>query len=362
MISTKRWTQLVLVGAVAVDLVAPTGMDLLRQSMESPPRFSAAQVASVMAALDDHTESLLSTPGVVGTALGLGDDGLPAVKVYVAQAGVLGVPASLNGVQTDVEVVGRFVSWADPPDGVALEPRDETGAVDRTGHFPRPVPIGVSSGQTDVTAGTIGARVLRGGDHFALSNNHVFANSNRAKPGDPVVQPGTVDGGRAPDDVIGVLADFEPIAFCKRAPAGCPANRIDAAIAEVDEGHVDRATPSDGYGLPRAGSRAANLMLAVQKYGRTTGHTTGSVSGIFATVNVDYRIGVARFVDQIIITGSSGAFSGPGDSGSLVVSKGKGGEDRVPVGLLFGGNRLTTIVSPIDLVLKRFDVEIDGER
>ena len=106
---------------------------------------------------------------------------------------------------------------------------------------------------------------------------------------------------------------------------------------------------------------SATLMAKVQKYGRTTGLTTGKVSGVFATVNVDYRIGIARFVDQIIVTGSSGEFSAPGDSGSLVVTSGSGEKDRQPLGLLFGGSPLTTIISPIDLVLDRFGVTIDGE-
>lgn len=355
MITGAQRSRLALAAVILAELIFPTGPRGLFHLGSSTSELSQAQIVSVLSALNQHNESLLSTPGVVGTALGLGLDGQPVVKVYLAEEGVLGIPAALNGVPTTTEVTGRFFSYADPPESLAAR------GVDRTSHFPRPVPIGVSSGQTDVSAGTIGARVKRGDDLYALSNNHVFANSNRAKPGDLVLQPGVVDGGRAPDDAIGTLADFEPIGFCRPAPLGCPVNRIDAAIAAVDAENLDPSTPEDGYGMPRSQTADANLTLRVQKYGRTTGLTSGTVSGIFATVNVDYRIGVARFVDQIIISSSSGPFSAPGDSGSLVVTKGKGAKDRRPVGLLFGGSRLTTIVSPIDLVLDRFDVAVDGE-
>lgn len=94
------------------------------------------------------------------------------------------------------------------------------------------------------------------------------------------------------------------------------------------------------------------------KYGRTTGQTKGRISAINATVNVNYGApGVARFVDQIIITGS---FSAGGDSGSLIVIQ-KGANERKPVGLLFAGSANTTIANPIDFVLERFDVAVDGE-
>lgn len=65
---------------------------------------------------------------------------------------------------------------------------------------------------------------------------------------------------------------------------------------------------------------------------------------------------------QIIIT--PGTFSAGGDSGSLIVAdaKGKNASDRnKPVGLLFAGSDLFTIANPIDAVLSRFGVSIDGE-
>ena len=99
-------------------------------------------------------------------------------------------------------------------------------------------------------------------------------------------------------------------------------------------------------------------MLAVQKYGRTTGHTRGKVTGINAILDVNYRTGRARFVDQIVVTGQG--FSAGGDSGSLIVTDGRGRKDRRPVGLLFAGSPNTTIANPIDLVLDRFGVTVDA--
>ena len=76
-----------------------------------------------------------------------------------------------------------------------------------------------------------------------------------------------------------------------------------------------------------------------------------------ATVNVRYQQGQARFVDQILI--KPGGFSAGGDSGSLVVADG-GKDDKKPVGLVFAGSTLVSIANPIEPVLERFGVTIDG--
>ena len=214
----------------------------------------------------------------------------------------------------------------------------------------RPVPIGVSTGHPNITAGTISCRVKdASGNVYALSNNHVYADENRAKIGDNVLQPGPYDGGQNPRDAIGTLADFESIVFSRRAN-----NTIDAAIALSSTSLLGNATPSNGYGTPKTTTAAAYVGQAVQKYGRTTGLTTGKVYAINATVNVGYDSGVARFINQIIIT--PGTFSSGGDSGSLIVTE----TGKNPVGLLFAGSSTVTVANPIDLVLDRFGVTIDG--
>ncbi|MCA9738708.1 MAG: hypothetical protein R3E98_05010 [Gemmatimonadota bacterium] len=336
-------SRLALVAALGLDLTFRTGP--LGELVPPPDPFRAA-----FAAQDAHTEDLLRLPGVVGTAIGMGALGQPVLKVYVEAAGVALLPRSFGRVPVVETVTGRFVSLVE-------EPSPDAPANPR-GHFPRPVPIGVSSGQPDVTAGTIGARVLDGTRVFALSNNHVFANSNDAAIGDNVLQPGRADGGTDPDDAFGTLYDFEPIQHCGRGPFPCPENRIDAALALTSADRLDRSTPPGGYGTPRTEPLDAKLGMRVQKFGRTTGHTHGVIDGIRATLTVGYPRGQARFVDQIVISG--GGFSAPGDSGSLVVSEGQGAQDRRPVALVFAGSQLASIANPIDVVLDRFGVTIDG--
>jgi PKD repeat protein len=106
---------------------------------------------------------------------------------------------------------------------------------------------------------------------------------------------------------------------------------------------------------------AAYIGLKLKKYGRRTVLTEGEVSEISVTVDVCYECAgpmcrkckkSATFVDQIAIT--PGNFSGPGDSGSLIVDR-----NNHPVGLLFAGSPRRTLANRIDLVLQRFNVAID---
>jgi hypothetical protein len=304
---------------------------------------SAASLDAALAAQAQVTEEWLAMDGVVGTAVGLGRPGQAVLTVYVTGLGVATLPQTVAEVPVRLEVTGPFVSFEDSP------PDPKAG-------FPRPVPIGVSTGHPGITAGTIGARVTDGRNVFALSNNHVLAASNGGRAGDNMLQPGVADGGVDPDDALGTLYDFEPILFC--GDVACPANRIDAALGLTTTDNLGTATPTNGYGSPRSETVEATLGMRVQKYGRTTGHTVGRITGINATLDVNYRGGIARFTGQIVISGDG--FSTGGDSGSLIVTKGLLYADRRPVGLLFAGSTTNTIANPIDLVLDRFGVIIDG--
>ncbi len=287
-----------------------------------------------------HTERLMAIPGVVGHGVGAFPNGEAVIKIFVTRAEIPGIPASLESIPTKVVLTGMIVAYADP-----------------TARFPRPVPIGVSTGHPDITAGTIGCRVTDGTNVYALSNNHVYANQNDASIGDNVLQPGPYDGGQDPDDAIGILYDFEPIDFSGGN------NVIDAAIALSSINELGSSTTAgDGYGTPSSTTASASVGLEVQKYGRTTAWTHGKVDTIDTTVDVCYQTKgpfrctkLARFADQIAII--PGAFSAGGDSGSLIVTD---DENRNPVGLLFAGGTTHTIANPIDLVLSAFGVWVDN--
>jgi PKD repeat protein len=282
-----------------------------------------------------HTHKLKEFPGVVGTGTGIGPNGLPVIKVFTTRARIPEIPRILDGFPVEVKVTGMFFALADPK-----------------ARFDRPVPIGVSTGHPDITAGTIGCRVTDGTDVYALSNNHVYANSNDATIGDEVIQPGTSDTGSLPGDYIGTLDAFVPIDFNEGE------NTVDAAIAKSSLGDLGNATPDGGYGTPSSTTKTAYIGQAVKKYGRTTSLTHGEVSAINVNVNVCYDTSctkLANFVNQIMI--APGAFSGGGDSGSLIVTD---DGNNYPVGLLFAGSSTHTIANPIDMVLDAFNVSIDG--
>ncbi len=204
------------------------------------------QIQVVMDVQDRHTDILMAEPGIVGTATGLNEHGKPTILVFAKSfelARAAFIPSNIEGVPVVVKITGEIKALKGPPAGKGKKIK-----VDRTSRFDRPVPIGVSTGHPDITAGTISCRVTNGANVFALSNNHIYANENNATIGDAVIQPGTVDGGTSPADDIGTLSDFEPIVFSTSAN-----NTIDAAIALSSTALLGNATPSDGLRYAQIG-------------------------------------------------------------------------------------------------------------
>lgn len=307
-----------------------------------------AQIQTAVGVQNRHTPQIMAIPGVVGTATGLSEEERPAILVFTETKVPMGVfPKSLQSVPVIVKATGKIFAIKSP---VSAQKR-----IDRAGNFPRPVPIGVSTGnEGDCSAGTISARVKDDkGNVYALSNNHVYALENDAPIGSRILQPGLFDTNcnLDPNDVIGTLSDFEAIDFSGAA------NVIDAAIALSSVNDLGNATPRGGYGIPKSNTTPAAIKQRVQKYGRTTGLTGGTIFALNATINVSYPGRTATFVNQIVVKGKS--FLKAGDSGSLLVTY----RGKRPVGLLFAGNSSGSFAfaNPINDVLTHFNVTIDGK-
>ena len=331
----------------------------------------------IKAVKQEYQQELMGKPNVVGVGVGYKVVGgettdIPCVIVFVqkkVEAESLSaeqmVPADIQGVPTDVIESGPIYAQAN------------------TDKY-RPAPGGVSIGHYQITAGTLGVVVRDNstGERLILSNNHVLANSNDANPGDPILQPGSADGGTVADDQIGTLLRFQPIVFGGAPqPPGCnlaityaaignfiarslgsdhrvnayrpqqEGNLVDAAVARplADQDVLDEILEIGAI----TGTVEATPGMPVRKSGRTTELTTGTVTAVDTTVTVGYGAGRTAVFEQQIV---SGAMSQPGDSGSLVVDAGS----QRAVGLLFAGSDTTTIYSPIGLVEDLLNVNVGG--
>jgi hypothetical protein len=292
-----------------------------------------ARLSQVIAIQNRHTARLLQIPGVVGVGTGIGRDGQPAIEVFVGPSTLTDVPTDIDGVPVEMVGTGDYEAW---------------GTMSRY----RPLAIGISlDNDQQCSFGTLGCIVTRGSHTYALSCNHVLARQNQALIGERVVQPARIDNrptcaDRGVLDQVATLTDFEPLRFDGRD------NVMDAAIAELSVPATCSTLPQY-YGAPGPTIINATLGLPVQKVGRTTNLTTGTVTAINATFDVTYSGGTARFVGVIV---TSNGFGKPGDSGSLMVTN--DGRNN-PVGILFGGdNHGSGIVIPIGPVLDRFNVSL----
>src|SRR2546421_10846709 len=240
------------------------------------------------------------------------------------------VPKAFGHVRTDIVETGRFHALRS----------EQAVDLERTKRI-RPAPGGVSIGHVQITAGTLGVLARRNGRPVIRSNNHVLANQNAGRVGDPILQPGPADGGRL-QDTIARLVDFVPIQFkerepgpiarvlarlvgpllhaagwgLKRLPSG-HSNLVDAAVAEPVE---TRLVAPDILGIGRVrGTKEPDIGMRVRKSGRTTGVTAGRITAIDAVVEVDYGGPTAIFPEANV----SGLFSKGGGNGPLLVDEGR---------------------------------------
>ena len=255
--------------------------------------------------------------------------------------------------EVDVKEIGSIVKFAGSTSAAFYRKRR------------RPLLIGSSIGDVPpagfIAAGTLGCFVVRRSTPFyigMLTNNHVIGNENANPIGSPIAQPGTLDGGKFPNDQVGELGKL-----LKLKTTG--SNFVDAAVGDVYE-DVGLDTRSIGnLGSLKGLGSVFNLpaRAIVHKVGRTTGQTKGRITAFDVdNVQVEYDLGVLRFDNQIEIEGTGNkAFSDSGDSGSLIVD-----DNLRAIGLLFAGGDVggsngkgLTFANPIGTVLDALKVDLE---
>jgi len=321
----------------------PSGQtDLLMNA--SSPLFQKA-----MAIQDEHTSKLMADPDVIGTATTIGDDGKPAIMVLVLnEKAALGVPASLDGVNTKIVLTDRIVAMK------------TTGVSHKTKQTP-PIQLGTSGGwRYDLAngyccGGTLGSLINVGGQLRILSNYHVFeadivsgGNSRVAATGDYIIQPGLID-------VACVATSAQNVATLVKT-SSLPGSNVDCSSATIITGMVNTTGAILEVGTISATTVAASVGQAVKKSGRTTGLTRSAVSGLNATISITYENECAggtaftkTFTGQILVTNKRSAFLAGGDSGSLMVQDVT--TNPKAVGLLFAGSTSIAVANPIGSVL-----------
>jgi hypothetical protein len=246
------------------------------------------------------------------------------------------IPKNLDGVITDV--VGKV---------------GDIQSLAYTKRY-RPAPGGVSCGHPRITAGTLGAYFRDRSKHTViLSNNHVLAAENRSRVGDYIYQPGKYDGGTSRDKIGNLKAFQRLVKRNQRITNPHLRRRVnynleDSAIAKVTNRKFANDSIKD-IGKIVGFNHNPRVGLAVQKTGRTTGHTRGRVIGIHATVYVNYSMGTLIFKDQIL----TNAMSQGGDSGSLLLDN-----NRKAVGLLFAGSNSITVHNYIKYPVRKYRLSL----
>jgi hypothetical protein len=315
-----------------------------------------ANVRAVMAVQREVTADWMRQPEVLGTAVGIDASGNTSLVVYVDQdasrAGevIRNLPRAQRGVNVQVELTDKFRSMAKPAAGSS-----------HTAKQIPPIQLGTSGGwRYDLAngfccGGTLGSLVSIGGVQHILSNYHVFesdivpgGNSRVAMTGDPVIQPGLID-------VNCNAATAQDVALLVKR-SSLPASNVDCAIAAVIPGQVRTDGAILEIGTISSQTIAASINQAVKKSGRTTGLTRSSISGLNATISVQYDNecagGVAftkTFTGQIVVRNNGSRFLNSGDSGSLMVQDVT--TNPRAIGLLFAGSSSTAIANPIGQVL-----------
>jgi len=230
------------------------------------------------------------------------------------------------------------------PEGVKVKEMDTLKGYFTTLSRVRPVVSGLSVAHYKGTAGTLGGIARNGRRYLGIGANHVLAlrwgTLTVGREGDPVIQPGPVDGGKFPDDYIGRLLKWSEIRTDKPA-------KSDSAVFEIDvpaEDLIPEVGRVYGTDSPKPGD-------VVKKFGRTSLLTFSKVEAVDVAAKV-HQWGTVVFDGQFLV---NQPFAYDGDSGSLILN-----EDNKVVGMVVAGNSQYTLASEAKAIEEELGIKIYG--
>lgn len=197
----------------------------------------------------------------------------------------------------------------------------------------------------NIQASTMGCLVKEQDNLYILGCNHFLTDENKVPLQSPILQPGSMDGGKVQGDIIATLSKYVPLKF--KTLFSTPENYADCAMAKATSSNLVSSRIAV-FGTPR-GIHAPAVGEVISKAGRTTEVTQGLIKNIGLTVKIKFNRGECLFVNQIATT----KMSGLGDSGAILMD-----EARYAVGMLFATADSYSFYNPIETVLDLLDVNI----
>ncbi len=297
--------------------------------------------------------------GTTNTAVSWEVSGVPGGNTTVGTIDASGNYTAPATVPNPSTVVVTASSQADPTkkgSGRVQVYQSNSNQVEQ----PLPIKLGTAGGNIDdksagyCCSGTLGSLLIRNGNYYILSNNHVLARSDQAAPGEPIIQPGLVDThcSTSGTQTVANLTSFVNLQTSLK--------KVDAAIALIIPGAVDTSGSILSLGatatgnIPDAGPPhqgmgiAARIGESVAKSGRTSGLSCSTISATNLTTTVTYPTQCnggssfnVKYTNQVVVSGTG--FTIPGDSGSLIVDQ----MTADPVALLYGGSDTEAVGNPV---------------
>lgn len=309
------------------------------QATQEVQRLSAIQVT--------HQDALLALPGVHGVGIGATKTG---ELVFVVAVDPIGKAPELP---LRIEGVDVVIDRSEPP---ALMHGGAGCIPCHSNQVALPVPMGNSTGNPFACfACTLGFKACKDGVIYYVTNAHCSQNAQGCEGKAPLGS-NTLHRGRLDAPGCAVTTDIGDVSWS--ATPVCGQNNLVDGTRVISANNLTSWSIRD-VGVPSTVSGTVLPGDTVQKSGRTTGYTTGTVNSVNYTTNVSpYCCGSAHFVDQIRINAITPPFLQGGDSGSAVLNM-----QNPPkiVGLLFAGapNGSYGIANKIFWVLSRLSLSLD---